>query len=141
MLASILRCVAFFQNDPIVDGTWTAVTFLNWSIIEPGVYLIAACLPCYRPLFKLIRGETKPIAQRVGGNRQYAMGTFDSPSNRTARMDRLYELNSEDEVPGCDPGANLFALRWGQESDEQRLVNATQRARIEELSRAARGKR
>ncbi|KAL4948120.1 hypothetical protein BDW69DRAFT_199121 [Aspergillus filifer] len=54
MVTSIVRCVTFFRNDPLTDGTWNDVTFLNWGIIEPGVYLIAACLPCYRPLVQLI---------------------------------------------------------------------------------------
>ncbi|PLB48302.1 hypothetical protein P170DRAFT_411057 [Aspergillus steynii IBT 23096] len=57
MVTSIVRCVAFFTNDPLVDGTWKSVLFLKWSIIEPGVYLIAACLPCYRPLVKLVLGR------------------------------------------------------------------------------------
>ncbi|KAB8270073.1 hypothetical protein BDV30DRAFT_250951 [Aspergillus minisclerotigenes] len=54
MITSIIRCVAFFQHDPLEDGTWASVTFVNWSIIEPGVYLLAACLPCYRPLIKAL---------------------------------------------------------------------------------------
>ncbi|KAI9640226.1 hypothetical protein NHQ30_011464 [Ciborinia camelliae] len=60
MITSIVRCVEFFSHDPLEDGTWSGVTFLYWSIIEPAVYLIAACLPCYRPLLK-------PFGRKVAG--------------------------------------------------------------------------
>jgi hypothetical protein len=38
--------------------------FLGWSVTESGVYLIAACLPCYRPLLSVlgicdIQGSTR----------------------------------------------------------------------------------
>lgn len=49
IITSAMRCVAFFTHDPLEDGTWVSVIFIVWSIVEPGVYLIAACLPCYRP--------------------------------------------------------------------------------------------
>jgi hypothetical protein len=62
MITSIFRSVAFFQNDPLVDGTWKSVIFLRWTIIEPGVYLVAACLPCYRPLVRLVLDRVRSVA-------------------------------------------------------------------------------
>lgn len=56
LITSILRCVAFFTIDPLKDGTWASVTFLMWSNIEPGCYLIAACLLCFRPLINFVTG-------------------------------------------------------------------------------------
>ncbi|GLA16442.1 hypothetical protein AnigIFM62618_003021 [Aspergillus niger] len=66
MVTSICRCVAFFTNNPLTDGTWLSVTFLVWSVAEVGVYLIAACLPCYRPLLRLAinRGRMTSIRSR-----------------------------------------------------------------------------
>ena len=55
LITSIIRCVEFFLNNPLEDGTWASVTFLVWSIVEPGVYLIAACLLCFRHLFNYIK--------------------------------------------------------------------------------------
>ncbi|KAL4902314.1 hypothetical protein BDW74DRAFT_186872 [Aspergillus multicolor] len=70
-VTSICRCVAFFQNNPYVDTTWTAVTYYTWSLVEPGVYLIAACLPCYRPIlrhardcFRRIPASSRQILQK-----------------------------------------------------------------------------
>ncbi|KUJ19545.1 uncharacterized protein LY89DRAFT_780467 [Mollisia scopiformis] len=34
------------------DLTWYGVDLIIWQMVEPGVYLIAACLPSLRPLFK-----------------------------------------------------------------------------------------
>ncbi|ESZ94893.1 integral membrane protein [Sclerotinia borealis F-4128] len=61
MITSIVRCVEFFTHNPVEDGTWNGVRFLYWSIIEPAVYLIAACLPCYRPLIK-------PFTRKLNGS-------------------------------------------------------------------------
>lgn len=33
-----------------MDGTWTASRLITLTIVESGMYLIAACLPTYRPL-------------------------------------------------------------------------------------------
>ncbi|KNG82299.1 hypothetical protein ANOM_008702, partial [Aspergillus nomiae NRRL 13137] len=70
MITSIIRCVAFFQHDPLEDGTWASVTFVNWSIFEPGVYLLAACLPCYRPLIKAL------CRRRPRGSPDYSANTY-----------------------------------------------------------------
>lgn len=32
---------------------------MTWTVVEPNVYLIAACLPTYRPLFVDFLGKTK----------------------------------------------------------------------------------
>jgi hypothetical protein len=50
VLQKLLRFVAFFT--PLVDGTWTAVPLLCWGIVEPSIYLLAACLLCLRPLLR-----------------------------------------------------------------------------------------
>ncbi|KAL9077050.1 MAG: hypothetical protein Q9161_000683 [Pseudevernia consocians] len=55
LVTSIIRCVEFFLHNALEDGTWNSVTFLVWSVVEPGVYLIAACLPCYRHLYNYIK--------------------------------------------------------------------------------------
>lgn len=38
----------------MVDGTWSASDLLIWTVVESGTYLIAACLPLYRPLMRRI---------------------------------------------------------------------------------------
>lgn len=50
LITSIIRFTIFFQIDGLTDITWTAVKLGAISITEAGVYLMAACLPTYRPL-------------------------------------------------------------------------------------------
>ena len=54
--------VYFFQIDVFNDATWHSVGAMTWTLVEPGVYLIAATLPSLRPLvlyiFKVVKLET-----------------------------------------------------------------------------------
>ena len=38
--------------------TGTAVPLMEWTLIEPGIYLIAACLPTLRPLWLYLNPRT-----------------------------------------------------------------------------------
>lgn len=50
----------FFWNiNGQTDGTWAAVQLGQVNFAEPGVYLIAACLPTYRSLFRRARDENR----------------------------------------------------------------------------------
>ncbi|TEY28882.1 hypothetical protein BOTCAL_0994g00010 [Botryotinia calthae] len=51
LATSILRFDSFFKGSALSDGTWSSVDLMTWTLVEPDVYLIAACLPTYRPLF------------------------------------------------------------------------------------------
>ncbi|KAA8649430.1 hypothetical protein EYZ11_011748 [Aspergillus tanneri] len=54
LISSILRFYTFYVTDAATDGTWSAVELVIWTVVEGGTYLIAACLPTYRPLMKLV---------------------------------------------------------------------------------------
>ena len=55
ILSSFGRSAFLFQSSTRLDTTWeSAFSYLNWTMIEPGMYLLAACLPCYRPLVRRI---------------------------------------------------------------------------------------
>lgn len=45
-----MRFANFFFHNPEVDVTWSAVPLLIWTLCEPGMYLVSACLPKYKPL-------------------------------------------------------------------------------------------
>lgn len=86
-----MRCVAFFLNNPLEDGTWVSVTFLNWSIIEPGIYLIAACLPCFRPFIRWFR---------ILNAAATTLGSKSNPTEvRSKRQQRQSEFESIDGGP------------------------------------------
>ena len=58
LVASIIRFTTFFQNNAISDGTFASVDLMSWAIIEPGIYLVASCLPPLRPLIHRIAKAT-----------------------------------------------------------------------------------
>lgn len=51
-IAAMLRFLSFFREDVNGDGTFWSVEFLTWTIIEPGFYLVSACLLLFRPLIQ-----------------------------------------------------------------------------------------
>ena len=52
IITSIVRIAIFFKELTSfdIDYTWISVDVVLWATVEPGVYLIAACLPSLRPL-------------------------------------------------------------------------------------------
>lgn len=51
-MTSIIRFAIFFNVKALLfDGTFISAELVIWSLVEPGIYLIAACLPTLRPLF------------------------------------------------------------------------------------------
>ncbi|KAF2827650.1 hypothetical protein CC86DRAFT_321914 [Ophiobolus disseminans] len=57
IIASIIRTVVFAktlaETGPLVDITWNHVALVNWTIIEPGMYLLSACALSFKPLFRM----------------------------------------------------------------------------------------
>ncbi|KAF2641292.1 hypothetical protein P280DRAFT_398855 [Massarina eburnea CBS 473.64] len=58
IVASIVRTVVFLTTNPLVDVPCELspppVEIINWTIIEPGLYLLAACALSFKPLFRLV---------------------------------------------------------------------------------------
>ncbi|KAI1147956.1 hypothetical protein F4825DRAFT_465275 [Nemania diffusa] len=49
-VASIIRFALFIRYNALTDPTFTDVQLLSWTVAEPGVIVISACLPVLRPL-------------------------------------------------------------------------------------------
>ncbi|KAL8753487.1 MAG: hypothetical protein Q9199_005015 [Rusavskia elegans] len=55
VIASCTRPIAFSHgNKAFEDWTWQSTYLVSWSIVEPSMYLVAACLPGLWPLFSHI---------------------------------------------------------------------------------------
>ena len=54
LIASIFLFTNFFQKNAIIDGTFASVDLMSSTIIEPGIYMVAAYLPPLRPLIHRI---------------------------------------------------------------------------------------
>jgi hypothetical protein len=71
-----LRFSGFFNTNSFVDSTWAAVELIIWTEVEPGVCLICACLPIYRPLLERmdIGRLIAAASSRVGGTSENGYG-------------------------------------------------------------------
>ncbi|PSN64099.1 hypothetical protein BS50DRAFT_500190 [Corynespora cassiicola Philippines] len=57
IITAVLRFVAFVKVDLFEDVTYNSVKTTSWTIIEPGMYLIAATTPTLRPLIRWVVKE------------------------------------------------------------------------------------
>ena len=54
----------FFQLDALSDKTWASIQLMSWTVAEPGVILICACMPALWPLLR--RLPFKSLATTTG---------------------------------------------------------------------------
>ncbi|CAI6338743.1 unnamed protein product [Periconia digitata] len=52
IITAVLRFLVFLNVDVFEDVTYNSISTTSWSIIEPGVYLMAATVPTLRPLVR-----------------------------------------------------------------------------------------
>ncbi|KAF2277307.1 putative alpha-xylosidase [Westerdykella ornata] len=119
LITSILRFQTFLHTDLFKDTTWDAVELIFWTLVEPGSYLISACLLSYRPLlerFTLLcplgprrggHGRSQSTGYRTG--RSGADGTGALPlTNRSTHTKGFKELD-DDEAGSIDTSTLAFA--------------------------------
>ncbi|KAF2790860.1 hypothetical protein K505DRAFT_364341 [Melanomma pulvis-pyrius CBS 109.77] len=58
IVTSVIRFSVFFNVKALAtDGTYISADLAVWSLVEPGMYLLAACLPTIRPLVLKVFGR------------------------------------------------------------------------------------
>jgi hypothetical protein len=75
LVASILRFHSFANNNSFIDLTYTAVELLVWTLLEPGIYLISACLLMSRPLLD-------KFARKIGSGGRTQAAVYGSSGSR-----------------------------------------------------------
>ena len=124
MIGACIRMATFFQTAIFVDNTWASVQLMTWTCVEPGMYLIAACLVKLRPvLSKLPFGSLGPTTKGVygskgstkGGGRagfvelQNRNGTSGQSTNRIWREDKI-EVDTESMKDGLGREVAAYAV-------------------------------
>lgn len=149
LIASILRFVAFSNTNSFIDATFNAVELIIWTVAEPGIYLIAACLMTYRPLLEKFspkmrlqrsgRWPSKYIKQfssraKRGGSSKNTNSEPESHASRVFPADATRSFGSDrgillSDVPTREDG---FEQRPGPEQrhDDGSPANQSQPARI-----------
>ena len=85
-----------------------------WTVCEPGIYLIAACLLTYRPLVKSLWKDGSLISWLVSGTRDFL-------SSKLTRITKRF--NSSHLQSESDP--IISPLQNRQDSSFKRLQNKT----------------
>lgn len=75
------------QIDGQSDGAWVAVKLGCVSITESSIYIMAACLPIYRSLYRSVRERTE---SSFG-----AKGTYGSAHSRGVALRSIGKVNKE----------------------------------------------
>lgn len=125
LVTSILRFVIFTRGNAIKDGTWSATELMIWSLIEPNIYLISACLPAMRPLLSLFFGDEN---SRLGSRRKYGSSRYKSnPNSSTGGSSGAFQSSASKQArpdPGL-PFSNPFdSALYG---DEIQLVSVAEK--------------
>ncbi|KAH7095038.1 integral membrane protein [Paraphoma chrysanthemicola] len=101
IIASIIRTVVFARTlaeaGPLVDSTFNHVSLVNWTILEPGIYLLSACALSFKPLFRTFAKavhlqdfitNTKSAPQR---SKSHVTKKSTSTTQTDLRLQRLYK--------------------------------------------------
>ncbi|CAG5146934.1 uncharacterized protein ALTATR162_LOCUS1957 [Alternaria atra] len=98
IVASIIRTVVFSQTlaeaGPLTDVTWNHVSLINWTMMEPGMYLLSACALSFKPLLRSfakalhLQGFVTHTRSTVGGTKSHVKKTFTS----TQTQPEVFEL-------------------------------------------------
>ncbi len=73
-MTATVRFAEFLATAAFDDPTWTSVKLVMWACIEPGVYLMAACLLACRPLLHqtLHAGPLSKLWTRISRMKSYS---------------------------------------------------------------------
>ena len=101
MITAIIRFVEFQHADLFSDVSFKCVTTMIWTIIEPGMYQIAATLPTLRPVLKktvtslsslslLSRFSSTSRLQRT----EHSSGNQDEARNNFVKLDDYHYMHN-----------------------------------------------
>ncbi|KAJ5939623.1 hypothetical protein N7466_002757 [Penicillium verhagenii] len=93
LVTSIMRFVIFSEGSAVKDGSWGSTDLMAWSVAEPDIYLISACLPTFRPILNKMFGRavTTQSSSRYAERYKNSGGsTANSKAHATVLESALY---------------------------------------------------
>lgn len=97
LVASILRFLTFYNTNSFNDGTYNAPELMIWTVAEPGIYLIAACLLTYRPLLEKFMGGRLAGKCKLGTSRS-SKAKSSANGDHSASHRAAHNRTSEDKT-------------------------------------------
>ncbi|KAF2690696.1 hypothetical protein K458DRAFT_382273 [Lentithecium fluviatile CBS 122367] len=100
IVTAAMRFVAFLHVNVFQDITYLCVSTSSWSIIEPGVYLMAATVPTLQPLLRRLFQRTAQRTISCHNTPQIPNSSFKNgaPGTPIIERPRLSKKQSEKEM-------------------------------------------
>lgn len=106
----------FYRIDGQADSGWQAVPLGSISIAETGVYVIAACLPMYRPLLRRAAGRIGTTLVGSGGSQPiYGSSSKSTELRSLGKSEKGFSRLEHDEKAKVA----VSQYRGGEYSEEQ----------------------
>lgn len=114
LVATILRFVAFSKGHSLGDPTFIAVDLIVWTMAEPGIGLISACIIMYRPLLKKIGTcfQNRTAIRTITWPETYTSGLIPGPHTMRRELEEgerdiaLGNESSLEQILGGNDGRN-----------------------------------
>ncbi|KAI1212190.1 uncharacterized protein F4807DRAFT_361876 [Annulohypoxylon truncatum] len=118
LIASILRFKAFHSTNSFTDATYNAVELIIWTIAEPGIYLISACMLVYRPVLEKLYAR---YSRSRGKLTSASTGQGAQASGDSYKLGRIMDKSTDTRV---SRRTNGFERLWEDENDSQIISRA-----------------
>lgn len=127
-IISIIRLVVLSRLSR-ADVTWNFVNSAIWSVAEPCIGVISACIPSLRPGFSvLVRGTTKALGSSqtgkvgTGESSSGSSGMWTRSTSETDQQGNFHRLNDLGYSGG--QWGHDVAVRGGQQSGGRELEDS-----------------
>lgn len=113
-MTAIVRFVKFYKYPwtiGSIDPNWASSQVISWTVVEPGVYHLTACLITFRPLFRWIITDS-PLSSFLSRNRLFS-------GNKHSRNGTTSGKKSLPSVP-----SSIHAGTMDDRSDRKVFVNS-----------------
>ena len=102
LITSIIRLTTFFRVNSFADTTYAASELEIWTQVEPGIYLIAACLATYRPLLERLgpgRWKGRATEAEKSGYISHRGTGYRSRASKLSKGDTTTDDSMDDGIP------------------------------------------
>ncbi|KAH8426118.1 uncharacterized protein LDX57_003860 [Aspergillus melleus] len=97
LIASIIRFVKFYVTDAQKDLTWAGGDLVLWTVVECGGYMIAGCLPTYRPLARFVGRKLHLTSDGSSGDTSAQQNASSSSRRQTSKFQRMVNTTDDEE--------------------------------------------
>jgi len=116
----------YYKIDGQADAGWKAVPLGSISIAETGVYVIAACLPMYRSLFRRAVGHIGTSLGRSRGTQGIYGSNRSTELRSLGKSEKGFARIQHDEL-----ASSTFPKGRGSDTSDERLVSPDGRREIQ----------